>query len=316
MAKKKLDDLTQIKLVYSGELLLFAIVFLVIGLLMICNIWVLSDRFMMLFKWITIFGNTLLIGDLIWILCSPKRRKKNSLLDKFTILPANLYIIVLDILLFMNNESINTYRNLYIPPVIIYFALAYTFQAIYHWYRPLPSLLEELKDSLYLKPLSLENAKAEYHFLSRLEPENGFENDVFGMDYNEYVNNYLPQRISFSKGENLPEGFVADTNYILYNKKVPIGVFKVRHYLNDRLANGAGHIGYAISKDYRGNGYAKKGLKLAIDELIKLPDFKEDEIYMSCNNDNEASLKVQLANGAYIHHKDDKETYTRIKVGK
>ena len=311
---KNLDDETKVKLIYSGELIIFAIAFLVIGLLMILNVWVLSDRFVTLFKWITIFGNLILIGDLIWILCSPKRRKKNSLLDKFLILPANLYIIVLDILLFTNSQTINDYRNVFIPPVILYFGVIYAFQAIYHYKHPIPGLLEELKDELILKELGIDIAKTSYSLLSKLEPENGFENPVFGMSYEEYVNQYLPLRKDNSNGVNLPEGHVPDTHFILYNKTTPIGVFKIRHYLNDFLANGAGHIGYAIAKKYRGNGYAKVGLKLAIDALKKMSDFKEDEIYMSCNNDNEASLKVQLANGAYIHHKDDKETYTRIKV--
>ena len=43
---------------------------------------------------------------------------------------------------------------------------------------------------------------------------------------------------------------------------------------------------------------------------------EEDEIYMSVRKENRASLKVQLNNGAYIHHEDDKEYYTRIKIRK
>ena len=43
---------------------------------------------------------------------------------------------------------------------------------------------------------------------------------------------------------------------------------------------------------------------------------EEDEIYLSVRKSNGASLKVQLKNGAYIHHEDDKEYYTRIKIGK
>ena len=40
---------------------------------------------------------------------------------------------------------------------------------------------------------------------------------------------------------------------------------------------------------------------------------REDEIYMSVHKDNPASLKVQMKNGAYIHHEDEQEIYTRIK---
>lgn len=48
------------------------------------------------------------------------------------------------------------------------------------------------------------------------------------------------------------------------------------------------------------------------DFIRQLP---EDEIYMSVHKDNPASLKVQLKNGAYIHHEDEKEFYTRVKRG-
>ena len=82
-------------------------------------------------------------------------------------------------------------------------------------------------------------------------------------------------------------------------------------YLNDFLREGAGHIGYGIGKDYRGKGYASEGLRLTIEKAWEI--IKEDEIYMSVHKDNPASLQVQKKNGAYIHHEDDKEFYTRIK---
>ena len=36
--KKKMDDLTKAKLIYSGEILLFAIIFLVLGILFLVKI--------------------------------------------------------------------------------------------------------------------------------------------------------------------------------------------------------------------------------------------------------------------------------------
>lgn len=36
------------------------------------------------------------------------------------------------------------------------------------------------------------------------------------------------------------------------------------------------------------------------------------EVYMSVNKDNPASLRVQIKNGAYIHHENEKEYFTRI----
>ena len=40
---------------------------------------------------------------------------------------------------------------------------------------------------------------------------------------------------------------------------------------------------------------------------------RENEIYMSVRKDNPASLKVQMKNGAYIHHEDERKLYTGIK---
>jgi predicted acetyltransferase len=88
-------------------------------------------------------------------------------------------------------------------------------------------------------------------------------------------------------------------------------LFRIRHYLTEALANGAGHIGYGIKKEFRGKGYASEGLKLTIEKAWSI--IKEDEIYMSVHKDNLTSLRVQMKNGAYIHHEDENEFYTRIK---
>ena len=60
-----------------------------------------------------------------------------------------------------------------------------------------------------------------------------------------------------------------------------------------------------------GKGYASLGLNLTIESAWQI--IREDEIYMSVYKDNPASLRVQMKNGAYIHHEDEQEIYTRIK---
>ena len=83
-----------------------------------------------------------------------------------------------------------------------------------------------------------------------------------------------------SKGVDLPEGHVPDTYFFLWNNQEIVGLFKIRHYLNDFLRKGAGHIGYGILPEYRGQGYAKQGLLLAIEKCNEI--IKEDEIYSTC----------------------------------
>ncbi len=139
--------------------------------------------------------------------------------------------------------------------------------------------------------------------------ENGFENNAFGFSFEEF-SEYVANRKRRSKGMDLPEGFVPDTVFILADDKENYsGIFKLRHYLNDFLANGAGHIGFGINPSYRKKGYATAGLALCLTEAKKLGI---NEAYLSCNKDNIASLKVQQKNGAVIHHEDEKKYYTRI----
>jgi len=166
---------------------------------------------------------------------------------------------------------------------------------------------------LYLKAVNWEDIEKEYLYIASLPTdENGFTNPNAGVSREDFENVVLPRFINHSKGLDLPEGYVPCTEFFLWNDDEIVGLFRIRHELNDFLREGAGHIGYGIKKEYRGKGYATKGLALTIEKAREI--IKEDEIYMSVHKDNPASLQVQLKNGAYIHHEDDKEYYTRIKL--
>lgn len=93
-----------------------------------------------------------------------------------------------------------------------------------------------------------------------------------------------------------------------------VGLFKIRHFLNDFLRKGSGHIGYFILPQYRNKGYATQGLKLAIEKCKKI--ILEDEIYLSVYKNNEASLKVQLKCGAYKVGETEEDYLMRIKIDK
>ncbi|MCR5272150.1 MAG: GNAT family N-acetyltransferase [Lachnospiraceae bacterium] len=146
-------------------------------------------------------------------------------------------------------------------------------------------------------------------FMRFPEDENGFYNSVYGYNYDRFLE-WIELKRDYSLGKNLPDGFVADTTFVLSDNEKYVGIFNLRHYLNDFLREGAGHIGYGISKEYRGMGYATAGLKLVLE---KAKDFDITEAYLSVNKDNPASLAVQKKCGAYIHHESDTEYFTRIK---
>lgn len=167
---------------------------------------------------------------------------------------------------------------------------------------------------LYLKEANWEDMEKEYEYITNLpENENGFTNGYYGVSREEFETKVLPNFIDSSKGIGLPPGYVAGTKYFLWKDDVIVGLFRLRHELNETLREGAGHIGFGIRKEYRGKGYATEGLRMTIEKAWEI--IKEDEIYMSVDKTNPASLKVMLNNGAYIHHEDELEYYTRIRRG-
>lgn len=114
-------------------------------------------------------------------------------------------------------------------------------------------------------------------------------------------------------GIGLPDGYVPATKYVLINDEGSyVGIFNIRHRLNDGLREGAGHIGYAISGEYRARGYATAGLRLCLERARTLID--EDEAYLSVLKSNTASLKVQKRCGARIDHENESEYFTRIRL--
>lgn len=141
--------------------------------------------------------------------------------------------------------------------------------------------------------------------------ENGFENPTYGMDFDQYKQ-YVDLCLAHSKGEKLRPGYVPDTKYILVDDNDNyVGIYNFRHYLNDFLRNGAGHIGYGIRKEYRGHGYAAIGLKMLLN-ICKEKGL--DEVLLSVDKTNPASLKTQLNCGATIYREDEDTFYTKIKI--
>ena len=143
---------------------------------------------------------------------------------------------------------------------------------------------------LYLKIANPEDAKAEYEALQKI-------GQYLDLTETEFKEKALPKLIANSKGEDLPEGRVPWSTYFLWEDDRIVSIFHFRHYLNDGLKRQGGHIGYTTIKEYRGQGYASKGLKLLLDEVRD--KISEDEFWLDARKDNLASQKVMLANSAY-----------------
>lgn len=169
---------------------------------------------------------------------------------------------------------------------------------------------------MYLKKLNLLDAKKEYIFFQNNKAlENDFENEYKNISFEEFISKSIPERLNAEKGINLKDGYVPDIYYFLFdNSNEIVGLYKLRLYLNDFLYNGPGHIGYLIDKSSRNKGFGKLGLNLLIKLIKEQKLIKENELFFECNNDNIYSIKTILANNGYIHHKNEKYTYLRIKI--
>ena len=164
---------------------------------------------------------------------------------------------------------------------------------------------------LYLKEINFDDIEKEYLFVRDIPfDENGFTNQWHGCTREEF-DEVVRKRIAYSKGEELPEGYVPESFFYLWKGDEIVGEFRIRHFLCESLIEGAGHIGYFIGKEYRGCGYATEGLRLTLENARKI--VPEEEIYLRVNKDNPASLRVILKNGGRIDHEDETKYYVRVR---
>ena len=165
---------------------------------------------------------------------------------------------------------------------------------------------------LSIKKANLSDAEAEWAFIRDMpENENGVENRWHGCDWETYRDTVLLGTIAKARGEGLPEGYVPCTTLFLWNDGKIVGLFKLRHYLNDALRAGAGHIGYFIKEEYRGRGYGTEGLRLTLELARDI--VPEEEYYLRLYKYNTPSLRVMQKNGGRIVGEDEEHWFVRIK---
>ena len=140
-------QIKKLKLFYSGELMIFAVVFMVLGFLQLFRIITFSERFQMIFKIVSLVGASWLLFDFFWTLLSKKKRKNNSLLDKSMMVPLAVYLYIFDIVGFILTPNYGYYQ-IGVPIAFIYISCAYIFQSIYHYYHPIPIIQVEIDKAL------------------------------------------------------------------------------------------------------------------------------------------------------------------------
>ena len=162
-----------------------------------------------------------------------------------------------------------------------------------------------------LRKINLADAAAQWEYTASLPAdENGLTNPWHGVSYEEYAAKVLPLQLSYEHPVGMPDWFVPESYYYLWDGGRLIGEFRIRHHLTEALRKGAGHIGYSIRREERGRGYGTAGLRLTLEIARKI--IPEDEIYLRVNRDNIASLRVMLHNGARLAGEDAEHFFLRI----
>lgn len=140
-----------------------------------------------------------------------------------------------------------------------------------------------------LREISAVDGSEVFDMLCEIGPgENGFMNSAYGISLDEFPG-FLEKNVQYAKGINLPPGYVPQTIYWLYADSKPVGVGKLRHYLNNSLREHGGHIGYCIRPAERGKGYGT----IILQELLKKAREKNiAEALITCSESNIPSRRV------------------------
>ena len=115
-----------------------------------------------------------------------------------------------------------------------------------------------------------------------------FKNDYHDFDY--YLEN-------LEVGANL----IPNSVFFLLDEERDrlLGAVNIRHYLNEALLKGGGHIGDGIRPSERRKGYATEMIRLALIECRKLGI---DRVLMTCEKNNIGSAKSILKNGGVLEN--------------
>jgi len=157
-----------------------------------------------------------------------------------------------------------------------------------------------------LHQLNIDDGIEVYDMLQRIGPsENEFKNSANGLSFSEFKQ-WLIKQDAWSRGEELPVGYVPQTIFWLYDDEKIVGMGKIRHALNANSRYIGGNIGYAIDPLYRGRGYATELLKLLVK---KAKEMKTSEILLTVEKYNPASKKVIEKVGGHLINESEERWY-------
>ncbi len=96
-----------------------------------------------------------------------------------------------------------------------------------------------------------------------------------------------------NESPNQPEGRVPSTTLLLFDDDKFVGVYDVRHRLNEFLSQHGGHIAYHIVPSERQKGYVKAGLKLVLNWCYA--HLNLDKALLFCDSTNHGSDRAMTS---------------------
>ena len=162
---------------------------------------------------------------------------------------------------------------------------------------------------VYLRKLSSRDGRDVFDMLKGIDmTENSYTNPTFNMTFSEFQE-WLGIQEQWDRGEKLPEGYVAQSIYWLYDDDIPVGMGKIRHGLTEMSRINGGNIGYAISRTFRGKGFGSTLLEMLLIEAKKMGI---SEIVLTIDKNNEASKRVCEKNGGILFDENEARWYYKL----
>jgi predicted acetyltransferase len=112
---------------------------------------------------------------------------------------------------------------------------------------------------------------------------------------------FLARLAAYSRGEDLPEGFVPNSTFWLVADGEVVGVSHLRHRLTERLRVEGGNIGYGVRPSARRRGYATELLRQTLGEARAVG---LEEALVTCAKDNAASSRTILRCGGRLQSEE------------
>lgn len=150
--------------------------------------------------------------------------------------------------------------------------------------------LDQYKEAYLLSVQKVEEGLIKKHDMMFTNPD---ENDIV-------------QKFKDSRDQSkLPSHYVPSYDYFAVDEDKFIGVIHIRIRLTENLLRYGGHIGYAINPKYWNMGYGEQLLKLGIEQYSNI--IEEDNILITCDDDNIGSYRIIESNGGILENKVENE---------